>query len=76
MDPQQAVSRAHVGNRNGPTELEAGTDAEDFREPLEALGHEVRIDDMNSGVHLIAITRDGTLMGGADPRREGIALGD
>jgi gamma-glutamyltranspeptidase/glutathione hydrolase len=31
--------------------------------------------DMNSGVHAIAVTPDG-LEGGADPRREGVALGD
>jgi gamma-glutamyltranspeptidase/glutathione hydrolase len=30
---------------------------------------------MNSGVHII-VNRDGKLQGGADPRREGAALGD
>jgi gamma-glutamyltranspeptidase/glutathione hydrolase len=39
------------------------------------MGHEVRRADMTSGEHIIAITPDG-LEGGADPRREGVALGD
>ncbi|TDH38046.1 gamma-glutamyltransferase [Pseudohoeflea suaedae] len=75
MDPQQAVSAPHLVNRTGPFDLEAGTDAERLKAPLEALGYEVKIGDINSGLHAIAITPEG-LEGGADPRREGIALGD
>ena len=75
MDAQQAVSAAHLVNRSGPFDLEAGTDAEQLKTPLEALGYEVKIGDINSGLHAIAVTPDG-LQGGADPRREGIALGE
>lgn len=75
VDPQSAVSAPHFGNRNGDTELEAGTGAESLRAPLEALGHAIRTGDMNSGLHVIAIDRRGGLTGGADPRREGVALG-
>ena len=42
---------------------------------LEALGHEVRVRALTSGLHGIAVTPQG-LVGGADPRREGVALGD
>ena len=42
---------------------------------LEALGHKVRRFPLTSGEHIIAVTEDG-LEGGADPRREGVALGD
>ena len=42
---------------------------------LRALGFTVEIDDLNSGLHGVAITKDG-LEGGADPRREGVAIGD
>jgi gamma-glutamyltranspeptidase/glutathione hydrolase len=42
---------------------------------LEALGYETKIDDQNSGLHGIEITPVG-IEGGADPRREGVALGD
>ena len=43
-------------------------------EALEALGHRVTISDLNSGLHIIRIRPDG-LEGGADPRREGLAVG-
>jgi gamma-glutamyltranspeptidase/glutathione hydrolase len=38
------------------------------------MGYEVKIGDMTSGLHAIAIAPD-TLTGGADPRREGLAVG-
>lgn len=41
-----------------------------------ALGQTVRLEAMTSGVHTIVRRRDGRLDGGADPRREGVALGD
>jgi gamma-glutamyltranspeptidase/glutathione hydrolase len=39
------------------------------------MGFETNIRALNSGIHAIAIAEDG-LLGGADPRREGIALGE
>ena len=75
MDMQQAISLPHLANRFGRYDIEAGTPAESLAPQLEALGYEVRIRDMNSGLHGIAITTDG-LEGGADPRREGVVLGD
>ena len=41
---------------------------------LEAMGHKVVQKELNSGIHAIAVM-DGELYGGADPRREGSALG-
>jgi len=75
LDMQAAISMPHMLNRFGTYELEAGTQAEEFADDLKALGFETKIGDLNSGLHGIAITPDG-LTGGADPRREGIALGD
>ncbi len=75
LDPQAAVALPHVLNRNGATELEAGTRAEALAEPLAALGHEIALKPMASGLHAILVAPDG-LLGGADPRREGVALGD
>ena len=40
------------------------------------MGHEVGEKAMTSGLHIIRIRPDGTLEGGADPRREGVAVGD
>jgi len=42
---------------------------------LEALGHSVRVGEFASGIHVIRATKDG-LIGGADPRREGVVLGE
>ncbi|SFI75365.1 gamma-glutamyltransferase family protein [Albimonas pacifica] len=72
MSPAQAVAAGHVANLNGITHLEAGTEAEALAPSL----GETRAFDMNSGLHVIAIGPDGRLSGAADPRREGVALGE
>src|SRR3712207_9353551 len=75
MDVQAAIDAPHVVNRTGAFDLEAGTAAEVHRPALEALGYEVKIAPVDSRLHAIAITPDG-LLGAADPRREGVALGE
>ncbi len=42
---------------------------------LQSLGHKTRITTMTSGVHLI-LRKGNALIGAADPRREGVPLGD
>jgi gamma-glutamyltranspeptidase/glutathione hydrolase len=74
MDIQSAIDLPNAGSRNGPTEIEAGTPAEELAAALEAMGHDVRVTNMTSGIHGIMRGKDGWL-GGADPRREGIAKG-
>ncbi|MHB2166652.1 gamma-glutamyltransferase [Alsobacter sp. R-9] len=75
LDPQQAVDLPNVLSRNGPTELEAGTEAQGWKAALEARGHEVRMVEMTSGIQAIVVTPEG-FIGGADSRREGVAIGD
>lgn len=75
LDIQQAIDLPNLGSRGGATELEKGTPAEGLKAPLEAIGHEVRVLDFTSGLQGIVVTPTG-LVGGADPRREGVALGD
>jgi gamma-glutamyltranspeptidase/glutathione hydrolase len=75
MDMQAAIAMPHMLNRFGVYELEAGTGAEKFERDLQALGYETKVDDLNSGLHGVTIDEDG-ITGGADPRREGVALGD
>ncbi|NSX56297.1 gamma-glutamyltransferase [Parasulfitobacter algicola] len=74
LDVQQAIDLPHLVNRFGTYDLEQGTTATDRQAALEALGFEVNVRDLTSGLHAISIGEDG-LRGGADPRREGIALG-
>ncbi|QIE44294.1 gamma-glutamyltransferase [Pseudohalocynthiibacter aestuariivivens] len=74
LDVQQAVALPHLVNRFGTYDLEEGTNAEAMADPLRALGYEVNLRDLTSGLHAISIG-DG-LRGGADPRREGVALGE
>ncbi|MDX1397666.1 MAG: gamma-glutamyltransferase family protein, partial [Oceanospirillum sp.] len=72
---QQAINQPHRLNRFGTFDLEAGTDAEQMKTPLEAMGFKVNIRDLNSGLHGV-LFQDGKLIGAADPRREGIVMGD
>jgi gamma-glutamyltranspeptidase/glutathione hydrolase len=74
MTPQQAVAMGHVLSRNGPAELEAGTEAAALEAPLAARGQKVQVKSLNSGLHGIGI-EEGRLVSGVDPRREGAARG-
>ena len=74
MNVQAAVSLPHAINRFGIYDLEKGTSLEAMVAPMEELGYKVKLRSLNSGLHAISIGENG-LFGGADPRREGIALG-
>ena len=80
LDAQQAINLPNFGSRNGPTELERGQFSPALIQALKAKGHEVNEIDMTSGTQAIVRTKDAqgktSLTGGADPRREGEALGD
>ena len=79
MMPQQAINLPNFGSLNGPTLLEEKRFAPATVEALKARGHEVREMAMTSGLQ--AITRGQAhgkplWLGGADPRREGVVMGD
>jgi gamma-glutamyltranspeptidase/glutathione hydrolase len=79
LDMQKAVSLPHHVNMNGHTGLERGTPLVELAPALRDLGHEVEIHSETSGLHGIMVVRRGDkvqYVGGADPRREGVALGD
>lgn len=75
MDVQQAISLPHILPRRRKVELERHTSAEKFKNALENLGHDVSVKRLTSGLHGIEVKPNG-LIGGADPRREGIAMGE
>ncbi len=75
LNIQQAINLPNFGSLNGPTLLEAGRFPPSTAEALRARGHEVREQDMTSGLQGIERTPTG-FFGGADPRREGIVMGD
>ncbi len=74
MDVQAAIGLPHLVNRFGSYDLEAGTSAGALAAPLGEMGYEVGLRDLTSGLHVIEV--GDTLLGGADPRREGLAYGE
>mgnify|MGYP001058852622 CR=1 FL=1 len=79
LDVQQAISLPNLGSRNGPTELEKNRVSAEVIAQLKARGHDVRETEQNSGLQGIerrVVGGKAQWFGGADPRREGIVLGD
>jgi len=75
MNAQAAIDLPNFGSLNGPTLLEEKRFPVATVEALQARGHEVREMPMVSGLQVIQRTREG-YFGGADPRREGVVMGE
>ena len=75
LDAQRAIDLPNFGSFNGPTVLEANRFPAATVEALKARGHEVNEMEMTSGLQAIQRTDTGWF-GGADPRREGVVMGD
>ncbi|WP_404364205.1 gamma-glutamyltransferase [Marinobacter sp.] len=77
MTVQEAIAQPNFLHRGKgyPLELEAGTSAAGHEEKLRAMGHKVDVLRLESGLHGIQRTDSGW-RGGADPRMDGVALGD
>lgn len=80
MDMQQAINAARSACRNGPVQLDGMfKNRADLVKQLEAKGWKIaelqRGDTVWGGAHGIRILPDGSLEGGADPRREGAVRG-
>ena len=75
MNIQDAIDLPNFGSRNGPTELEQGRVPDALVQALQARGHDVKLMPQTSGLQGIMSVPGGWL-GGADPRREGMARGD
>jgi gamma-glutamyltranspeptidase/glutathione hydrolase len=75
LDAQAAIDLPNFGSTGQALELEFGWSTIWQGLVLKSYGHAISPDLMNSGLHVVT-KRDGVLEGGADPRREGVALGD
>ena len=86
MDPQQAVGMVDFGAANSPKTNVGGEhpnidtsgphgDHDPLVQGLRALGHQVDLADQSSGLSAIVRGSPGWT-GGADPRREGLVMGD
>ncbi len=76
LSPQAAIDQPRELNLNGPTMLEQGGANDALAPGLAAMGHTIQVvGGESSGLHGIKKTPDG-YVGGADPRRDGVVLGD
>ena len=75
LTPQQAISMPNFGTLGGPLLLEQGRFPHVVIEALQARGHTVTEAPLPSGLQAVQRIPGGWL-GGADPRREGLVLGD
>jgi gamma-glutamyltranspeptidase/glutathione hydrolase len=75
LDAAAASALVNLGSTEDTLLIEPGTEWDALAGGLAAMGHQIQRTPQTSGEHIIAVTPDG-LEGGADPRREGVALGD
>jgi len=75
LDAQRAASLTNFGSQGGPFLIEYSLPIMWSAFELTTYGQAVSGATMTSGVNTVA-RHDGHLEGGADPRREGVALGD
>ena len=79
LTPQQAITLPNFGSTNGPSVLEEKIFPPTTVEALRTRGAEVREMNMTSGLQALTRTEvhgKNLWMGGADPRREGVVMGD
>jgi gamma-glutamyltranspeptidase / glutathione hydrolase len=77
LDAQASLELMNFGSRGGPFEIEVDHASAVWHAlKIKPYGHRVSADFLTSGTHTIILRPDGTLEGGADPRREGVARGD
>jgi gamma-glutamyltranspeptidase/glutathione hydrolase len=75
LTPQQAIAQPNFGTLGGPVFLEQGRFGAATMADLRARGHTVVETPLPSGLQALQRKSD-HLLGGADPRREGLVLGD
>lgn len=76
MTPAEAVAMGHVAAVGGRVDLEEGSFAAGLADDFAAYGLSTRVRNMNSGLAIMVLGDDGLWRGAADPRREGVVLGE
>lgn len=76
LSAQEALNLPHAITLGGDVYVEEGRFPEATIESLRERGHTVSERELTSGLQAIMRLEDGTLFGGADPRREGVVMGD
>jgi gamma-glutamyltranspeptidase/glutathione hydrolase len=79
LNPQRAIDLPNFGSLNGPSLLEEKRFPVPTVDALRTRGAEVREQNMTSGLQAImrgTVNGQPVLLGGADPRREGVVMGD
>jgi len=76
LNAQEALSLPHAITLGGDVYLEEGRFPEEIIESLRERGHNVSERELTSGLQAIRRLEGGTLFGGADPRREGVVMGE
>ncbi|WP_421990640.1 gamma-glutamyltransferase family protein [Roseococcus sp.] len=74
-DAWEGTARPRLGAQAGRVELEEGTPAAALAPALRAMGHEPHVIRINTGMQILRRIPGG-IEGAADPRRDGVALGD
>ena len=79
LSPQQAIALPNFGTVGGPLVLEGGRFTPTFVAALRERGHEVREQALTSGLQAVVKQHQNgqaAWVSGADPRREGLVLGE
>lgn len=76
LNAQEALNLPHAITLGGDVYLEEGRFPDSTIEALRERGHTVSERELTSGLQAIRRLEDGTLFGGADPRREGVVMGE
>lgn len=75
LNAQQAANLPNFGLTSTGSQLETKRFSNTFRQQFQQFGHTIQEQDITSGVQTLVKTPAG-IIGGTDPRREGVALGE
>jgi gamma-glutamyltranspeptidase/glutathione hydrolase len=74
LDVQQAIALPSFVVLNDVVELEKNQNITNLKSALNKMGHETKVIEIVSGISAVVLEKN-KITGGADPRREGVAVG-